>query len=93
MSIYTVREVTGNAKPNADLLARGLNAKQVSMTSLDPLAVAEYPQIAYHLYSKLLPAFMVPRLSLYYHYYSFILLDGDQARRKTPDHAPRLQFD
>lgn len=29
------------------------------MTALDPIALADYPQIAYHLYTKLLPAFLV----------------------------------
>lgn len=59
MSIYTVREVSGNAKAHPHLEARGLNARSVPMTSLDPLAIADYPQIAYHLYTKLLPAFML----------------------------------
>lgn len=58
MSIYLVREVSGNAKAHADLEARGLNARSVTISALDPLAVADFPQIAYHLYSKVLPAFM-----------------------------------
>jgi hypothetical protein len=66
MSIYTVREVTGNAKPHPHLESRGLNAKSVAISSLDPLAVPEFPQIAYHLYSKLLPAFMVSGLAVNY---------------------------
>lgn len=59
MSIYLVREVSGNSKPNADLEARGLNARSVTLSSLAPLAIADYPQIAYHLYTKYFPAFMV----------------------------------
>lgn len=61
MPVYTVREVTGDAKPDSDLELRGLKARVVTMTQLDPIAVPDYPQIAYHLYSKLLPAFMVCR--------------------------------
>jgi len=59
MPVYTVREVSGSAKADVDLKARGLDARVVTMTQLDPLGVVEYPQVAYHLYSKLLPAFMV----------------------------------
>lgn len=59
MSIYTVREVTGNNKAHAHLEDRGLNARSVTLTQLDPLGLADFPQTAYHLYSKLLPAFMV----------------------------------
>lgn len=59
MSVYTVREVSGNSKPHPHLESRGLSARSVTISSLDPLAVPDFPQIAYHLYSKLLPAFMV----------------------------------
>lgn len=59
MPIYTVREVTGSAKPDPNLKARGLDAKAVTLTHLDPIGMADYPQVAYSLYSKLLPAFMV----------------------------------
>jgi len=59
MPIYTVREVTGSAKAHKHLEERGLNARSVTMTSLDPLALPDYPQIAYRLYTTLLPAFMV----------------------------------
>jgi len=59
MSIYTVRECSGDAKPHKHLEERGMNAKSVTATSLDPLALADFPQIAYHLYTKLIPAFMV----------------------------------
>lgn len=59
MPIYTVREVTGNAKANKHLEERGLSARSVSMTALDPIALPDFPQIAYKLYTTLLPAFMV----------------------------------
>jgi len=64
MSIYLVKEVSGNAKAHAHLEARGLNARSVTATALDPVGVADFPQIAYHLYKSLLPAFMV-YLTLY----------------------------
>lgn len=59
MPIYTVREAVGKAKAHPELETRGLNARAVTMTSLDPIALPDYPQTAYHLYSKLLPAFLV----------------------------------
>jgi len=59
MPIYTVRETTGDQKPHPELKGRGLDARVVTMTQLDPVALPDYPQVAYHLYSKLLPAFMV----------------------------------
>lgn len=59
MPIYLVREVYGTTKPQASLESRGLKAKSVTATSLDPLAIPDYPQIAYKLYTKLLPAFLV----------------------------------
>lgn len=59
MPIYLVREVHGNAKPQASLEARGLKAKSVTATSLDPVALPDFPQVAYKLYTKLLPAFLV----------------------------------
>lgn len=59
MSIYTVREISGKGKASSNLEARGMYAKTVSMSSLEPLALPEFPQIAYKLYTKLLPAFMV----------------------------------
>jgi len=64
MSIYTVREATGNRKPHSHLESRGMNAVSVPLTSLGAIAVPEYPQIAYHLYTKLLPAFMVCSLDI-----------------------------
>jgi len=59
MPVYTVREVIGNKKPHAELESRGLNAQVVTLTQLDPIALPDYPQVAYHLYTKLLPAFLV----------------------------------
>jgi hypothetical protein len=59
MSIYTIREATGDAKAHAHLEKRGLKARSVTMTSLDPIAIPDYPQIAYRLYKTLLPAYMV----------------------------------
>jgi hypothetical protein len=59
MPIYTVREITGDQKPDPILKTRGLDARVVTMTQLGPLALPDYTQVAYRLYSQLLPAFMV----------------------------------
>lgn len=58
MSVYTVREVTGDRKAASHLVARGLNAVSVTMTQLTPVAVPEVRQLAYDVYSKLISAFM-----------------------------------
>jgi hypothetical protein len=87
MSIYTVREVTGNAKAHPHLESRGLKAKSVTISSLDPLAIPEYPQIAYHLYSKLLPAFMVSGLNVIRRYSNFWQL-ATQKREVLPTTRP-----
>jgi hypothetical protein len=59
MPIYTVREVSGNAKAHKHLEDRGIRARSVPMTSLDPIALPDFPQIAYKLYTTLIPTFMV----------------------------------
>jgi hypothetical protein len=59
MSVYTVREATGDKKPNSHLISRGLNARTATISALDPIAVPSRRQLAYDIYTKLLPAFMV----------------------------------
>lgn len=57
MPIYTVREAVGGVKAHPHLESRGMNARSVTSSALDPIALPFFPQIAYRVYMMLLPAF------------------------------------